>query len=132
MTIAKILALISRGLGEQLHYFAAQLLALDLKKRLMHEIRMVTVDPVLHLEFPVAIIAILVRTATWVDLSLGRQIHKQVNIILCTGQMLGNFRDLWIETGKDQPPINADSRANEAEFAAVEAFSIAARIRQPH
>src|SRR5580700_7380542 len=130
MAVAEVLTLAMGAIGEELHHLAAQRLSLYFEKPLMDEVRMISVDAVFHLEFPVAVVTVLMRAGARFDRALGRQVHKQVDVVFCACQIVHEAFDLGTQTREHQPAIFLYARGfEETELALVETRTIAARVR---
>src|ERR1700733_8866402 len=108
MTVAQIARLADRVAGKHIHRAPAAL-PHDLKSRLMNQVRMITVDRVLDLELPVARVAVFVHAGAYVELALGRQIDKQVDLIPRRTEMFIERDSVRRETAEYKPAIDSHS-----------------------
>ena len=72
MTVAEIFAFAGGIFGEEPTHFAAEIFSLQIEERAMNEVGMITIYPVLHLEFPVAIVAVLMCPCARLELAFRR------------------------------------------------------------
>ena len=102
---------------------------LGLEKCLMHEVRMIAIDAVFHLELPVAIVAILMSSGARLDRALRRQIHEQIDVVFGACEIVRELLHFGAKTREHQPAIVLDSRRlDESELALVEIASVAIGI----
>jgi hypothetical protein len=106
---------------------------LHLEERLMDEVGVIAVHPVLHLELPVAVVTVLVHPATRVDRALGRKIHEEIDVIFRAGQVIRQRLDVGAKAGENQPAILLDARRfDQRKLAAIEIAPVAASIRHSY
>src|SRR5579862_3928028 len=108
MTIAQIARLADRIAVKHIHR-APGPLPNDLESRLMNQVRMIAVDRVLDLQLPVARIAVFVHARAHVELAFGRQIDKQIDLILGRTKMFIERDSVRRQTAEHKAAIGSHS-----------------------
>jgi len=72
MTVAEVFAFACRIFGEEHTHLAAEILSLEIEERAMNKVGMITVYTVLHLEFPVAVVTVLMGSGMRFELTVRR------------------------------------------------------------